>query len=1605
MVLLAAHGCSGDVPPQDQLGQSTRNATENAALNAGANAGLNAALNSALNAALNGGTNAALNSALNSALNAAPNSAVNSTLNAAVNSGVNAALNSALNSALNASVNSALNGVTNSAVNAPVNSALNSSVNVTVNSAVTSSLVNVGFWQSDAFGSDPSPLDGQDLSNYYPSQIDAVCPFTWVYPYQLPNGQQVSLQLPKIQVIKRDSFSFAVDASGNRMRIGLDTNLDGFVDKEVHVMTAWVLGCGNTAWKTVFLGSPDLTTNPPTIRPYSDDVEYMCLRFKDPFPYLCGSARIPCNTNTGIPNPTHDTPRWFCMKGNLGDGVVGYAYQGWGPTALEYPGPRTFITAMLTWGSVGWNAHFEYLWSGLGSISQRTSPPDGYAHPLAWNLNPDDLDWQGRSKAKTYLAAVALKTTTNRNGVPLSPDTLPPGDTTHGATDLYACEMVSPTETYFDNGDVASTGDIINSYLVHEHYGGKNATDESCDYAENWKIPLGIMDPYNQGANGWCTPFNMQPGSKYRLGVTKKDGAEMRCPANVGPCNPVETFRLTLTVRSDIATDYVDAYDKEYADAGETNLADKLLFHCYAGQSCTATVACGREVLIKPGVPTQASSGRWYPSYKNNPNGGYDHTIEYVNHDIVEAVDFRQNVCGNYQCESSAEIGTCPTDCGDNWLPTCGNLVCDAGEDCDNCPSDCASLCEPYRFGTTASAYRITQPAVYLYDGHFQSGWREEGSVAQSINTMTTGQRSQTVIAMTLDEGQYLEVRKVGGSVDTGAYNPAPTIYQPYIAPKSFQYLHLRWKAGTNTNPTLAVQAGFYDRTMTTTAWGGDVTLPGPYCGSPDPNGFRFCSIPLAKLNATTINAVRFKGCKASSEMYLDEIGLSAIAAAPRSSQVATKAFHSCAVRTDGAVRCWGDNGLGQLGNGATIDSVVPVEVWGLGSGVAEVGTGSAHTCARKTDGTLWCWGSSVNGELGIGLELDSYDTIPNQVYALGNAVAQLSVGWQHTCAVKTDHTLWCWGLSTYGEIGDGTTNTSTVPVQVTALGANVAAVSAAVDHTCAIKTDGTLWCWGYGLKGELGNGISVISYVPVQVTALGGNVAAVSAGWSHTCARKTDNTLWCWGDNPEGELGNGTTTGSMTPVQVTALGGNVVAMSAGWYHTCARMNDGTLWCWGYNEYGQVGDGSTTTRLSPVQVSALGNAVTDVSVGFWHTCAEKTDGSVLCWGHNEFGQLGTGTVTYNTPIQVTALGNSVAEVASGEDFTCARKTDGTLWCWGSNTSGALGNGTYVSQSTPVQVTTLGNTVAQISVGGFHVCARKTDGTLWCWGDNEYGQLGNGQIGNGLPQTDPNFDWNIKSPIQVPLSAGQVINVSTGAYHTCAVLNNNQLWCWGNDDFGQLGDNTNTTHTSPVRVQAFARTAVQVSGGAFFTCARKTDGSLWCWGRNERGQLGTGSTVNSANTPVQVTALGTTVDGIAAGGRFACAHRTDSTEWCWGANQFGQLGNETTIDSSLPVKLAALGTNVWAGQGSAHACSRRSDGTIWCWGNNAQGQLGDGTNTTTPTPIQVTGLGNNTTQIAVSYSHSCARKSDGTLWCWGSNGTGQLGNGVTLANPTPILVEF
>lgn len=295
---------------------------------------------------------------------------------------------------------------------------------------------------------------------------------------------------------------------------------------------------------------------------------------------------------------------------------------------------------------------------------------------------------------------------------------------------------------------------------------------------------------------------------------------------------------------------------------------------------------------------------------------------------------------------------------------------------------------------------------------------------------------------------------------------------------------------------------------------------------------------------------------------------------------------HTCAIN-NGMLSCWGWNANGQLGDGTTTDHHSPVPVGALGSGVAEVAAGGigavtpspGHTCARKLDGTLWCWGANGNGQLGDGTTMDKH--LPVQVVALGNKVAEIAAGGATTCARKLDGTLWCWGNNMYGQLGNGTTTDSSVPVQVTALAMEVAQVAVADNHTCARKLDGSLWCWGLNQYGGLGDGTTTNKSLPVSVLA---NVAQAAVGQGWSCARKTDGTLWCWGYNAFGEVGDGTTTEKDTPAQVSALGVMVAGVAGGlYYHNCAIKTNGTIWCWGKNNVGQLGDGTTTNQSTPVQ--------------------------------------------------------------------------------------------------------------------------------------------------------------------------------------------------------------------------------------------------------------------------------------------------------------------------------------------------------------------------------------------------------------------------------------
>ena len=354
---------------------------------------------------------------------------------------------------------------------------------------------------------------------------------------------------------------------------------------------------------------------------------------------------------------------------------------------------------------------------------------------------------------------------------------------------------------------------------------------------------------------------------------------------------------------------------------------------------------------------------------------------------------------------------------------------------------------------------------------------------------------------------------------------------------------------------------------------------------------------------------------------------------------------------------------------------------------------------------------------------------------------------------------------------------------------------------------EGNLWLWGDNYYGNIGdNTTETQRYTPVTTSAGGANWKQVDGGY-HTAAIKTDGTLWTWGRNVSGQLGDNTTTERQTPVTTSAGGANWKQVAGGFAHTAAIKTDGTLWTWGINDSGHLGDNTTVTRSIPVTTFAGGTNWKQVDCGTNHTAAIKTDGTLWTWGYNNNGQLGTNnTTTRSTPVTTFAGGTNWKQVAGGSYHTAAIKTDGTLWVWGLGTSGHLGDNTATTRSTPVTTFLGGTNWKQVACGGDHTVAIKTDGTLWTWGNNGSGRLGD------------NTAINRSTPVTTFAGGTNWKQVAGGSYHTAAIKTDGTLWTWGRGTEGQLGDNTAINRSTPVTTFAGGTNWKQVAGGGFHTAA-------------------------------------------------------------------------------------------------------------------------------------------------------------------------------------------
>jgi alpha-tubulin suppressor-like RCC1 family protein len=612
---------------------------------------------------------------------------------------------------------------------------------------------------------------------------------------------------------------------------------------------------------------------------------------------------------------------------------------------------------------------------------------------------------------------------------------------------------------------------------------------------------------------------------------------------------------------------------------------------------------------------------------------------------------------------------------------------------------------------------------------------------------------------------------------------------------------------------------------------------------------------------------------------------------------------------------------------------------------------------------------------------------------------------------------------------------------------------------------------------------LGTLSPIAVQAESNEGTTAPIvddqrliTAGGLHTCAVLDTGHVQCWGANANGQLGNGTTAISPVPQEVDGIT-TALSVTGGSTHTCALLYGGTVQCWGNNGSGQLGNGRTSPPDAPVLKPVVvqddhdGNpatntvdlsGVTAIAAGGFHTCAVRTGGEVACWGHDGSGQLGNGSGggtsylpakvvhdhdTDTTTPMVPLTG--VTAVAAGEYHTCALiGATGAVKCWGNNGSGQLGNGATPlpapdrTSATPVTgIPDGGHKATALTAGQAHTCAVLDDGTVRCWGQGFFGQLGNNTSGDGNDTSTPvkakrDIDGD---PTFTPGDIGDIVGVTAigaGQFHTCARITGGTVRCWGQNGRGQLGDGTTSDRKVAFPVPGLSGVRAVTSGG-FHTCVLKTGNALNCWGYNFYGQLG--SYEPSSLVPVTVTALSgaRTVD---TGNTHACAlvstAEVPPTEapQCWGSNANGELGTvltPTPANSRIPVKVTSI-TDVGntppdipasapeleplMTAGNRHNCAIPwGSGTPQCWGRNTNGELGNGTNSPSTTPVPVSLL-SNATQVSgggeldagvspqVEVGHTCALRSDGTVSCWGFNGYGGLGDESTTNRNAPVTVR-
>lgn len=746
---------------------------------------------------------------------------------------------------------------------------------------------------------------------------------------------------------------------------------------------------------------------------------------------------------------------------------------------------------------------------------------------------------------------------------------------------------------------------------------------------------------------------------------------------------------------------------------------------------------------------------------------------------------------------------------------------------------------------------------------------------------------------------------------------------------------------------------------------------------------------------------------------------------------------HACAILNNGSVKCWGENRNGALGLGdlnhrsagaGELGDALPAVALGTGRTARSISAGYSFTCALLDNDQVKCWGANAHGQLGQGHTADIGDA-PGEMgdtllpidLGSGRTAKAITTGHSHVCALLDNDQVKCWGYNTaFGVLGLGDTvgrgdhpgeMGDALPAVDLGAGRTAVSLTAGAQHTCAVLDNQSVKCWGQAGRGQLGlgdtnhrgdaSGEMGDALPPVDLGP--GQVAnEVFAGTSHTCAVLTTGNIKCWGDNRSGQLGLGDTAergsvpgtmGGALPTVSLGTGRTASSLSVGLASTCALLDDQTIKCWGGNGTGALGIGDNVNRGD--KPGQMGDSLPIVSVGTslsvlalptgnpnLFNCARLSDASIKCWGSNYLGELGVGasTAVADEPNEAASTvnlgaGRTAVAIGAANYALCVLLDSAQVKCMGAG-SALLGQGDRRSRGArptdqgdnlaPIPLG-VGRSVRQLAVGAAHACAILDNSQLKCWGDNAYGQLG---LGDAQARGDDPGELGDGLAV-VQLGSGRFArSIFAGGNATCAILDNADLKCWGQNSWGRLGlgdtahrgDNPGEMGDAlPVVDLGTGRRATTLAMGGNSTCATLDNLVLKCWGGGGQGLLGTGATQPLGDGPGEMgdalpgVSLGSGLvpRSVAVGLHHVCVALDNSRVKCWGDGEWGQTGLGSSTDlgdqpnemgDALPfVSLGAARYSQSVSAGQSHSCSVFRDSTIKCWGDNAIGQLGIGGN--------------------------------------------------------------